>query len=126
MLVTANTYTEEDCISDNGLVMKDQVGMLKDIQEVVSVGSGVRDYTPGDLVYIDFSKYIKRRFTKDETKSDMPDEYYNQVVDFEIPMFEIDGKTTLLIDSSNVFFKVDQFEEAFTEVTVPTKKVLVN
>lgn len=126
MLVTANTYTEEDCISDNGLVIKDQVGMLKDIQEVVSVGSGVRDYAPGDLVCIDFSKYIKRRFAKDETKSDMPDEYYNQVVDFEIPMFEIDGKTTLLIDSSNVFFKVDQFEEAFTEVTIPAKKVLVN
>lgn len=35
----------------------------------------------------------------------MPDEYYNQVVDFEIPMFEIDGKTTLLIDSSNVFLR---------------------
>lgn len=58
MLVTANTYTEEDCISDNGLVMKDQVGMLKDIQEVVSVGSGVRDYTPGDLVCIDFQSIL--------------------------------------------------------------------
>ncbi len=125
MLVTANVYSEEECISESGLIQKDQVGMLKEIQEVISVGPGVREYKSGDLVQIDFSKYARKRYTKDETKADMPDEFYNETLDFEIPMFEIDGHIALLIDSANIFFKIEEFEEEVTEFTPPKAKKLV-
>lgn len=125
MLVTSNTYTEEECVSESGLIEKDSVGMLKDIQEVIAVGPGVREYKPGDLVQIDFSKYARKRYTKDDTKADLPDEYYNATLDFEIPMFEVDNKVALLVDSANIFFRIDEFEWEVTEVTPPKVKKLV-
>ena len=124
MLVTAHTYTEEECISENGLLEKDQVGMLRDIQEVIAVGSAVRDYKPGDLVQIDFSKYMKKQYHKDETKADMPDEYYNSVVSFEVPTFEVNGETTLLIDSDKVFFKIEEYKIEVSDVGAQSKKLV--
>ena len=127
MLVTANTYTESECISETGMLESDLVGALKEIQKVISVGQGVREYKVGDLVQINFSKYAKRRLEKDSTKADMPDEYYNEVISYEIPMFEINGQTCLLIDSSNVYFRIDKYEEEVTEVapSYPLKNTLV-
>ena len=124
MLVTAHTYTEEECISENGLLEKDQVGMLRDIQEVIAVGSAVRDSKPGDLVQIDFSKYMKKQYHKDETKADMPDEYYNSVVSFEVPTFEVNGETTLLIDSDKVFFKIEEYKIEVSDVGAQSKKLV--
>ena len=122
MLVTANTYEESECISDTGMIENDLVGTLKEVQTIISVGPNVRELKPGDLVYLDFSKYMKHKYTKDETKADMPDEYYNNVVSYEIPMFEINNQICLLVDSSNVFFKIDKFEIETTEVNIPTSK----
>lgn len=125
ILVTANTYTEEECVSENGLLEKDQVGMLKEVQEVISVGSSVKEFKPGDLVQINFSRYARKRYSKDETKADMPDEYFNETISYEIPMFEVNGELVLQVDVQDVLFVVEEFEVETTDVKVQATKKTV-
>lgn len=125
ILVTANTYTEEECVSENGLLEKDQVGMLKEVQEVISVGSSVKEFKPGDLVQINFSRYARKRYSKDETKADMPDEYFNETISYEIPMFEVNGELVLQVDVQDVLFVVEEFEVETTDVKVQAAKKTV-
>lgn len=125
ILVTANTYTEEECVSENGLLEKDQVGMLKEVQEVISVGSSVKEFKPGDLVQINFSRYARKRYSKDETKADMPDEYFNETLSYEIPMFEVNGELVLQVDVQDVLFVVEEFEVETTDVKVQAAKKTV-
>ena len=44
ILITADTYTEEECVSDTGMIEKDSVGVLKEIQTVLAVGESVRNW----------------------------------------------------------------------------------
>lgn len=125
ILVTANTYTEEECVSENGLLEKDQVGMLREVQEVISVGSSVKEFKPGDLVQINFSHYARKRYSKDETKADMPDEYFNETISYEIPMFEVNGELVLQVDVQDVLFVVEEFEVETTDVKVQAAKKTV-
>lgn len=128
ILVTADTYSESECISDTGMIENDLVGTLKEVQTVLAVGPSVKDIKVGDLVYLDFRKYERRKFSKDDTKSDMPDEYENPIISYEIPMFEVNDSPCLLVDSYNVFFKITDFDMECYDVDIPstTKKVLVS
>lgn len=126
ILITADTYTEEECVSDTGMIKKDSVGVLKEIQTVLAVGESVRNCKVGDKVVVDYSPYQKRKFTKDSTKDDMPDEYYNPIISFEVPTYQIDGKLVLRITDNDIPLVIEEFNESECEVAteVPEKKLV--
>lgn len=116
ILITADTYTEEECISDTGMIEKDSVGVLKEIQTVLAVGETVRNCKVGDKVVVDFTPYQKRKYSKDSTKDSMPDEYYNPVVSFEVPTYQIDGKLVLRITDNDIPLVIEEFNETESKV----------
>lgn len=99
--------------------------MLREIQEVISVGSSVKEFKPGDLVQINFSRYARKRYSKDETKADMPDEYFNEVLSYEIPMFEVNGELVLQVDVQDVLFVIEEHDIETTDVKVQAAKKTV-
>ncbi len=110
MLVTADVYTPEECMS-NGIIESDNVGLLKATQTVVEVGEAAAPITEGQMVFLDLTKYVKRKYEKDSAKADMGDEYYNEIETFNVPTIVMDDVTYLLVDRSDVQFIVTEFEE---------------
>ena len=121
VVVTANTYGEEDCINSNGLIDNDKMGLLRNEQYIIAVGNLISDMKPGDLVNIDFSPYAKHKYSKDSTKSEMSDEYYNEVLSYEIPMFIMNNENCLLVRSQDITMIIDEYNNREEEISTPPK-----
>ena len=62
VVTTANRYTEEECKSESGLYLLDQMeGQIKLKQTIISVGStACKDLKVGDTVMINPKQYIRK------------------------------------------------------------------
>ena len=62
VLTTANKY--ETTSTKNGIIIsaKQTEGHIKEYQTVVKVGSSVREIKPGDIVLINPSRYLRKKF----------------------------------------------------------------
>lgn len=110
IITTADKYTEEES-THNGILDTTKLGVVKDLQTIVSVSDMVaaRGYKPGGIVLLDFNRYAITKQKKDKIKDTMH-EHYNNVVSFEIPTIILDGNEHLLIDINDVSLKVDDYE----------------
>lgn len=110
IITTADKYTEEDS-THNGILDTTKLGVVKDLQKIVSVSDMVaaRGYKKGDLVLLDFKRYAITKQTKNKLK-DTIDEHYSNVVSYEIPTILLDGGEHLLIDLNDISLKVDEYE----------------
>lgn len=79
VLTTLDTF-EEDWIVD-GMVAAPK-GALKLYQRVVAVGPMVRDVKVGDLVLLNLSAYLQRKFKPGSIKEDMTEMEEEKVFDF--------------------------------------------
>ena len=62
LITTANKY-EETQMNGNLIDVNKMEGRYKEYQTVVRVGSAVREVKEGDVVLIDPSRYMKRKFS---------------------------------------------------------------
>lgn len=110
VVTTANMYLEEEFAADQIIDVSKLKKGLKEYQTVVAVGPHARDIKVGDLVCINPKRYAQLKYKKDELKEAM-DEHYNQVVRYNFPMINIDGKDHLMIEDIDVEFIVNEFED---------------
>ena len=111
IVVTANKYEEPQYIEGTQIVdtEKRQLG-LKEYQTVISVGNEVTTVKPGDLVVINPTDYMVKKYNKDTTKSQMSD-VYNPTIEFNFNIVIIDGQECLLLKERDVDFIVEDAEE---------------
>lgn len=111
IVVTANKYEEPQYIEGTQIVdtEKRQLG-LKEYQTVISVGNEVTTVKPGDLVVINPTDYMVKKYNKDTTKSQMSD-VYNPTIEFNFNIVIIDGQECLLLKERDVDFIVEEAEE---------------
>ena len=110
-IITTLDIYEEDLI-ENG-VLKAPQGSLRMYQKVLAVGSSVRDVKVGDIVLLNFSNYIVRKFKENSIKEDMSaqeDEYV-----YDIPRILIGGKICGKFQDRDVEGVITDFEEFETE-----------
>lgn len=106
LITTAEKYTED--AAPNGIVLR-TAGNVKEYQKVVAVGSMVRDIKVGDVVMINPSRYIKKKFSDNSLREDFVD---NPIVNVNIPTVEIDGVSHFMIDSgTDIDYIIDDYEE---------------
>lgn len=117
IITTAEKYSEADSISKNGLIDTKKVGVLKDIQTVVEVGTSVRFVKPGDVISLNFGRYAVKKFHRDSSKADM-DDHYNEVLSYQVPMISLDNKELLFIDEGDVEFIINHYDTVEVEVNV--------
>lgn len=107
IVVTARKY--EDNIMIGSIIDSGKSNTIKEYQEVVAVGTTVRDIKVGDTVLINPTRYQVRKHRegslKDGVISDNPVTHYN------FNMVEVNGETCILLFDSDVDYVIEDFEE---------------
>ena len=108
VLTTANKY--ETTSTKNGTIIsaKQTEGHIKEYQTVVKVGSSVREIKPGDIVLINPSRYLRKKFDENSIRDDFDK---NPTIEINIPTVVINDKEYFLIEDRDVAYIIDDCEE---------------
>lgn len=108
VLTTANKY--ETTSTKNGIIIsaKQTEGHIKEYQTVVKVGSSVREIKPGDIVLINPSRYLRKKFDENSIRDDFGK---NPTIEINIPTVVINDKEYFLIEDRDVAYIIDDCEE---------------
>ena len=87
VITTLDIY--EDDVVQNGIVII-PAGAVKQYQTVLAVGEFVKNINVGDLVMINFSRFIKRKYKENSIKNDEQSMIDEPILD--VPKIYIDGK----------------------------------
>lgn len=124
VVVTANVYPRD--YKERGLISP-KANKLKEYQTVIAVGDSCRGVEEGDLVCIDLSSYAQWKYKKNSVKSDM-EELHNEIVGYNVPQIEIDGKDYLYLDIRDIKYIVQEFDDKENEeqtVITPSKSIIL-
>lgn len=111
ILCTADKYEETQFIPGTNIIDTEKKTLgLKEYQTVLEVGNEVTTVKPGDLVCINPTDYMVRKYNKDTTKSDMSD-VYNPVIEYNFNMLIVDDKECLLLKERDVDFIILEAHE---------------
>ena len=108
VLTTANKY--ETTSTKNGIIIsaKQTEGHIKEYQTVVKVGSSVREIKPGDIVLINPSRYLRKKFDENSIRDDFDK---NPTIEINIPTVLINDKEYFLIEDRDIAYIIDDCEE---------------
>ena len=128
ILVTGNKYEKDE--KQNGLIIAKK-GDLKLYQEVLAVGSMVRDIKVGDWIMINPKNYAVKKYDPNSVKEDMG---MNSTVGYNMPWVTIDDEKgnpeecLLLIDRDIEFvFEGEETPEEDSSLIMPKeKKIIIN
>ena len=113
IITTANRYEEDGTLGNGTLLdVNKQEGRYKEYQQVISIGSSVREVKEGDTVLIDPSRYMKRRYSDNSLRNDFVE---NPIVEINIPTVQMDGQDYFLIDIADVVYVMEEFTEEAEE-----------
>lgn len=120
IVTTADLYTEDK--TENGLILKTK-GTLKEYQKVLRVGDAVRNIKEGDIILLDFTKYM----VKDKKSPDsLRDDFIESTYHLEIPQAIMADNDVLIIDSSSVVYIVEGEEiKEDNTIILPKKNKII-
>ena len=107
LLTTANRY---DKSQKNGVLLdaKKLEGRYKEYQTVVKVGSSVREVKEGEIVLIDPSRYMKRKYNDNSLREDFVE---NPIIEINMPTVTMDGQDYFMIDERDIAYIIEDSEE---------------
>ena len=128
ILVTGNKYEKDE--KQNGLIIAKK-GDLKLYQEVLAVGSMVRDIKVGNWVMVNPKNYAVKKYDPNSVKEDMG---MNSTIGYNMPWVTIDDEKgnpeecLLLIDRDIEFvFEGEETPEEDSSLIMPKeKKIIIN
>ena len=127
LITTADRYEETQMT--NGLIDVNKLeGRYKEYQKVVRVGSSVREVKEGDIVLIDPSRYMKRKFSDNSLRDDFVE---NPIVEISIPTVTMGDEDYFMIDERDIAYVIADSEEVPdplpNPIIVPKKpKIITN
>ena len=107
LLVTADKYTS-DQLSGVLLDASKLEGRYKEYQKVVRIGSSVREVKEGDLVLINPTRYIKRKYSDNSLREDFVE---NPITSIDIPVVTMNNVDYFMIDERDVEYIIVDSEE---------------
>ena len=127
LITTANRYEETQL--NGGLIDVNKLeGRYKEYQTVVRVGSSVREVKEGDVVLIDPSRYMKRKFSDNSLREDFVE---NPIVEINIPTVTMNDEDYFMIEERDIAYVIADSEEVPdplpNPIIVPKKpKIITN
>lgn len=124
IITTANKYKEAQTIGTM-FDAKKLEGSYKEYQTVISIGSSVREVKVGDVVLIDPSRYIKRKFSDNSLREDFVE---NPVVEINIPTVTMDDVDYFMIEERDIAYVIEDYEEvpeSNYKLILPKKEVKI-
>jgi hypothetical protein len=127
LITTANKY-EETQMNGNLIDVNKMEGRYKEYQTVVRVGSAVREVKEGDVVLIDPSRYMKRKFSDNSLREDFVE---NPIVEINIPTVTMNDEDYFMIEERDIAYVIADSEEVPdplpNPIIVPKKpKIITN
>lgn len=124
ILTTADKY--ETTSTTNGIILsaKQTEGQVKEYQTVVKVGSSVREVKPGDVVFINPSRYLRKKFDENSLRDDFDK---NPTIEINIPTITIDSKEYFLIEDRDIAYVIEDYEElpdTKSSIIMPKEKTI--
>ena len=109
IVTTMNRY-EEDQTTEGGLVVaQKQAGAVKEYQTIVAVGSNSAGLKVGDVVMVNPSRYAVMKHKEGSLKDGVISD--NPVLGYNLPIIELDKVPHLLLETSDIDFVVEEYEE---------------
>lgn len=126
LITTANKY-EETQMNGNLIDVNKMEGRYKEYQTVVRVGSAVREVKEGDVVLIDPSRYMKRKFSDNSLREDFVE---NPIVEINIPTVTMNDEDFFMIEERDIAYVIADSEEVPdplpNPIIVPQKRIITN
>lgn len=127
IITTADRYEETQ---KNGTLIdvNKMEGRYKEYQKVVRIGSSVREVKVGDLILIDPTRYIRRKFSEGSLRDDFVG---NPITAIEIPTVTMNGEDYFMIEERDIAYVIADWEEVPdplpNPIIVPKKpKIITN
>jgi len=126
LITTANRYEETQL--NGGLIDVNKMeGRYKEYQTVVRIGSAVREVKVGDVVLIDPSRYMKRKFSDNSLRENFVE---NPIVEINIPTVTMDDEDYFMIEERDIAYVIADSEEVPdplpNPIIVPKRKVITS
>lgn len=126
LITTADKY-EETQMNGNLIDVNKLEGRYKEYQTVVRVGSAVREVKEGDVVLIDPSRYMKRKFSDNSLREDFVE---NPIVEINIPTVTMNDEDYFMIEERDIAYVIADSEEVPdplpNPIIVPQKRIITN
>lgn len=126
LITTANKYKETQ-MNGNLIDVNKMEGRYKEYQTVVRVGSAVREVKEGDVVLIDPSRYMKRKFSDNSLRDDFVE---NPIVEINIPTVTMNDEDYFMIEERDIAYVIADSEEVPdplpNPIIVPQKRIITN
>jgi hypothetical protein len=127
LITTAEKY-EETQMNGNLIDVNKMEGRYKEYQTVIRVGSAVREVKEGDVVLIDPSRYMKRKFSDNSPREDFVE---NPIVEINIPTVTMNDEDYFMIEERDIAYVIADSEEVPdplpNPIIVPKKpKIITN
>lgn len=119
IVTTMDRYTEDQITKGGLLVAKKQNGTVKEYQKVVAVGSNPAGIKEGDMVMINPSRYAVMKHNKGSLQDGVIKD--NPVVGYNLPVIELNGVEHLLLETQDIEFVIEDYEEVKEEETIEQK-----
>ena len=91
------------------------------------VGSAVREVKEGDVVLIDPSRYMKRKFSDNSLREDFVE---NPIVEINIPTVTMNDEDYFMIEERDIAYVIADSEEVPdplpNPIIVPQKRIITN
>lgn len=125
IITTANRYEEDTTVGNTALLDANKLaGRYKEYQTVVKIGSAVREVKVGDVVLIDPSRYMKRKFSDNSLRDDFVD---NPIVEINIPTVQMNDVDYFMINENDIAYIIEDYEEKNNSIIMPKKpEIIVN
>ncbi len=109
IITTATRYTG-DITTKGGLILdaSKALGSINNFQTVVAVGAMTKDIKVGDVVKINYKRYLVPLQVPGKIENNIQSSKMKAT--YEIPMIDIDGEECLFIQSNDIEYVVEEYE----------------
>lgn len=119
-IVTTCEKYQEDQKKGNVIDVTKTSGTIKEYQRVVAVGSNPAGIEVGDYVMINPMRYAVTRHKEGSLKDGVITD--NPVIGYNLPIIEINGVDHMLLETADVMYIIEKFEETDGEDFSATSK----
>ena len=113
VVTTSNKYQGERYkAAEYGLIIDTgkRDGGLNPYQTVVAVGTMVKDVKPGDVVKINFKRYVITQHTPGAIDEAQNKQFDNMSLTYEIPTVEMDDNKYLYLQINDIEYIVEEYD----------------
>lgn len=108
VITTARTYVGD--VKNAAGIIVNMDGQLNPYQYVVAVGDTVHSVKEGDIVKLNFNRYVKSKHTPGDIDQENKIQKDDMSLSYELPIINVDDQTYLFMQNNDIEYIVTEFD----------------